>query len=221
MVGASREAMLPSIHCTIHLLQLCVKDAIFEQESIKEFIAKCRRLYGHFSHSSSATATFFKIQDDLGMPMQLRLVQDVTTRWNSTYLMLERLLRLKRPVQIYLGEHERLNLTITASELQVAELIVDILKPFFAITKSMSSEVASVSVVIPSILTLQKYVQRREDPEGEIAATKQKVLSAVEKRFFNENDNHLKISVTYSQQFLTRDLGTHFYRMHSKMQNSL
>jgi hypothetical protein len=85
----------------------------------------------------------------------------------------------------------------------------------------MSSEVASVSVVIPSILTLQKYVQRREDPEGEIAATKQKVLSAVEKRFFNENDNHLKISVTYSQQFLTRDLGTHFYRMHSKMQNSL
>ena len=100
---------------------------------------------------------------------------------------------MKRPVQIYLGEHERLNLIITASELQVAELIVDILKLFFAITKSMSSEVASVSVVIHSILTLQKYVQRREDPEGEIAVTKQMVLSAVEKRFFNENDNRLNI----------------------------
>ena len=37
---------------------------------------------------------------------KLVLVQDVTTRWNSTYLMLERLLALKRTVQLYLADHE-------------------------------------------------------------------------------------------------------------------
>ena len=54
-------------------------------------MASCRKLIGHFKHSNRAKASLEDMQRKLGLPLHI-LVQDVTTRWNSTYEMIVRVI---------------------------------------------------------------------------------------------------------------------------------
>lgn len=53
-------------------------------------VCQCRKLVGHFKHSTTLTAEMHKRQKLLGEPEHV-LIQDVPTRWNSTYEMMDRL----------------------------------------------------------------------------------------------------------------------------------
>ena len=59
-------------------------------------------------------------------------VQDLDTRWNSTYLMLERLKKLKTGVRYYVANYKNAqDSIITAKEWQLVNQIILLLKPFF------------------------------------------------------------------------------------------
>jgi hypothetical protein len=128
-------ADINSINCTVHRLQLVIQDAILSQRSIIDLLAKCRQLATHFNHSALACTELKSLQEvqEQGKT-PLLLVQDVPTRWNSSYLMVERVVKLKRPIQLYLSDHDNLP-TITANEWQISERLLHILKPFFDLTK--------------------------------------------------------------------------------------
>ena len=57
---------------------------------------------GHFNHSVVATQALLKNQPDGNKA--LKLIQDVATRWNSSYLMINRLLQLRVPVYAVLHD---------------------------------------------------------------------------------------------------------------------
>ncbi len=90
-----RLANVASVHCFLHILDLVVKDSIFSQRTIIDLCAKVRRIATHFDHSSLARNELKNLQAEQGINLPLFPVQDVSTRWNSTYLMLERALTLK------------------------------------------------------------------------------------------------------------------------------
>lgn len=94
--------------------------------------------------------------------------------------MLERLLALNRPVQLYLADNNIVN--IPGIEFQLIERLVRFLKPFFSLTKTMISEVTSLAIVIPSILTLKALITEAED--GRVGTTKRSLLDSIENRFF-------------------------------------
>jgi len=74
-----------------------------------------RRIVTHFNHS--AQKKLRKIQKDLNLPLH-HLIQDISTCWNSTYYMLERLLEQKRATSLYLTDCSNIsNLTATQWEL--------------------------------------------------------------------------------------------------------
>ena len=81
--------------CFIHTFQLINKDSLFLENIISVLIAKARQTVGHFNHFSTACEKLKNIQVTLGssdlMQKTLLLVQDVETRWNSTYLMMKRI----------------------------------------------------------------------------------------------------------------------------------
>ena len=66
-------------------------------------LANCRKMCGHFNHSSLACSALKQIQKELDPSLATALlpVQDVPTRWNSTYLMLKKMKILKRSLQLY------------------------------------------------------------------------------------------------------------------------
>lgn len=91
---ATRIAEFSSLGCVAHSLQLVIRDAIFSQEHIKILIKKSRKIVGHFKHSEQACRYLSKCQETCAVPHH-SLIQDIETRWNSTFLMLERLVEQK------------------------------------------------------------------------------------------------------------------------------
>lgn len=91
-----------------------------------------------FKKSSHALTKLHEMQRSLKME-QLKLKQDVVTRWNSTYDMLDRLLRNKDPVISTLAILNS-ELSIESRKWKEMELAVRILKPFYDATVEISSE---------------------------------------------------------------------------------
>jgi len=89
-----RDLEISSSGCFAHSLPLALNDGILSQRYVTDMLAVSRRLVGHFKHSSSATARLHQFQAQLNMPNN-QLVQDVSTRWNSSYYMMQRLLELE------------------------------------------------------------------------------------------------------------------------------
>ena len=75
-----------SINCAAHLIQLCVYiEDNLKMNTIERLLSACRRLVMHFKRSTIATTALVDRQK-----RSEKLLQDVSTRWNSTYYLLER-----------------------------------------------------------------------------------------------------------------------------------
>ena len=101
------------IFCLAHLLNLVVKGC-FTSDKIKSLLSSCRSLVGTFKHSSTLTEKLKVVlksfnesavaeamsqlsqeddQSNVIVPQSISLRQEVETRWNSTYIMLDTLFR--------------------------------------------------------------------------------------------------------------------------------
>ena len=78
-----------SFNDVAHTLQLCINSAL-DVPALQRVLSACRKLVGHFKHSVLGMAALKDKQTQLGIPVH-HLMQDVATRWNSTYFMIERL----------------------------------------------------------------------------------------------------------------------------------
>ena len=71
---------------------------------MKDLLAICRSIVGHFEHSSVACYKLTQIQENMELPKH-RLKQDVATRWNSTLYMLESILGQKMALAVYAADN--------------------------------------------------------------------------------------------------------------------
>ena len=76
----------PYLHCFGHTLNLAVKAGLAVSR-ISHIQAKCSRIVSFFRRSSKAKYTLIEKQKALGLP-EHALLQDVCTRWNSTFEMM-------------------------------------------------------------------------------------------------------------------------------------
>ena len=70
--------------CFGHTLQLAVNVGL-NLNPLSHLLAAARKFVGHFKHSVTAVASLNNKQKAINVP-EHRLIQDVSTRWNSTYL---------------------------------------------------------------------------------------------------------------------------------------
>ena len=88
--------------------------------------------------------------------MVLHLIQDVPTRWNSSFIMLQRLLRLKDTLLV-MGdkeEYKQMLEKIRPADWQIISNVVNVLKPFAEVTENLSHASACISEVSKCILIL-------------------------------------------------------------------
>ena len=93
-----KDASFSPISCFSHTLQLVVKDSLKTQRYVNDVIATSKNIVKHFNHSSVAYSNLSIIQTK-------KLIQDVSTRWNNTYYMLEHLLEQKCALALYVTEN--------------------------------------------------------------------------------------------------------------------
>jgi len=87
------------IRCCVHTLNLIVQDELKLVDKALHNIRERERVK-YVKSSDGRTLKFKECISDVGMNMSIDLRLDVTTRWNSTYLMLESAIRYKKAFEI-------------------------------------------------------------------------------------------------------------------------
>jgi zinc finger BED domain-containing protein 1 (E3 SUMO-protein ligase ZBED1) len=107
---------------------------------------KCRDLVGHFVMSSQATE-ILRIKQGAN---PVNVIQDVVTRWWSTYAMLERLKHLKIYIQMMVRENLLLpTINLSNEQWMIVEDTCAILVPFKNVQQIMEGEKYVTISLIP------------------------------------------------------------------------
>lgn len=135
IVGAVQLGGWRSIRCFAHSLNLVVQTSIAK---IKDTIGKVKQIVEYFHRSPPGAKKLKEIQQQMQLE-PLKLKQDVSTRWNSTYEMLCRINNIKNAVIATLALM-RTDLMLTEDDWVVIEKSIPILKIFYEVTKEISCE---------------------------------------------------------------------------------
>lgn len=176
-----------------HTLQIAVNEGVLSQRSITDIIATGRKFVGHFKHSPLAYSRLQSIQEQFGMPPK-RFQQDVSTRWNSTYYMVEGLLAQKRVLAAYVADYD-LPATYTSYQWVLIENTLSLLAPFEQVTKEISSSNASAADVILLLAALMRLLKKEAETDHGVKATKSALLEAVN-RCFSQADSEPLFCIT-------------------------
>ena len=116
-----------------------------------------------FQQSNLAKKTFEKIQKNLGIEITLILEKPVDTRWNSHYIMLERCIRLKQALTLFVAEFETDD-PPDQDDWELANQLRDTLKPLYDVTVELSAEKSvTISKIIPLTGQLLEFYNVGED----------------------------------------------------------
>ena len=184
----------PRFGCYGHRLNLVVKNALSVPE-VSKILGKGRSLVTFFHSSSSVSDELVSKQKLLLSSDKVghKLIMDVSTRWNSTLAMLERLCE-QTPAIMALASITDDSLSKTAltkikncvfnfDEQAIVEKMVILLKPFEIATSILCAEKSpTMNKVLPIVAKLSLSVAEDASDPPVIIALKNKMRSQMEQR---------------------------------------
>jgi len=144
---AVKLAKLKHLPCFAHTLNLVVQKGVATLAAIQ---VKVKAIVAHFHRSTVAAEKLRSLQQQMQPDnFHLRLINDVVTRWNSTFEMFNRICQLREPLQAAIALLNNPVETLTDIEWTVLREVSRILKPFQVVTTEMSGDkYVTVSKVI-------------------------------------------------------------------------
>lgn len=169
--------------CLAHTINLIVQSALKKIENLQ---TKVKKTVEYFHRSTMAAEKLRSFQAQMNESSNtLKLINDVQTRWNSTYDMFQRISTLQEPVEAALGVLHNPIEPISVEEWGILREICTVLKPFKEITVELSAEkVVTSSKIIPMIQGLKTYLRKDAALESPIANDlKNALLDGIKTRF--------------------------------------
>lgn len=195
--------------CFAHTINLVVSEAL-AIESVEKTVKKIRTIVKWIKNSVNNSDKLRKFQIDNGVAEGnvKKLILDVSTRWNSTFYMLERYLEMSAVcTQILLSTSDTRSPDITdmpsALDLNIVRQMVTVLKPLEYVTKDISGEnYVTVSKIIPMVNCLHKKMESIVPESDVIGALKQSILNSIKKRFGQtEFNSHIAVACLLDPRF--------------------
>ena len=188
MTAALNSLECGHLPCFAHTLQLAVNKGL-DANSLNQLSSLARKLVGHFKHSALATAALRQKQEQMNVPKH-HLIQDVVTRWNSTFLMFQRLLEQRWVVYAVLldergSQSQYKYLHLKEEQWNLMEQMVTVLEPLqIATTALCETEIVSCSLIYPVINgLLKKHLVPGESDLPTVKRFKEVVAQDIERRF--------------------------------------
>ena len=156
MVKAGRilteKGVLMYIGCTCHRIEY-VTALVFDGPGVKKSMTLARAVVTRYTKLSQAAEQLRELCGIVGI-IPLRVIQDVETRWWSTQSMAERLVYLRRAVELHesLGDVAPL---LGPVDWNVLELLEPVLAPFMYVQKKLESNNVTGTLVVPLICDLR------------------------------------------------------------------
>ena len=158
MIASANLLSVRHVTCFPHVLNLVVKRSLSQTPELEEIRTRARRIVGHFKSSTKAKEKLSEMQVNMGRK-ELKMIQEVDTRWNSVFAMLDRLYNVREPLGAALTTLSTDLSPITAEDYETIRQCLAVLKPFNQATVELSEEKrVSGSKVIPLIKMLKHTV---------------------------------------------------------------
>lgn len=127
---------------------MIVQSALKEESSL---IDKVKDISTHFRKSTTAHHKLMTYQINLGEKQPKKMLQDVSTRWNSTFYMLHRFVDLEVAIRGTICLLDKAPNTLSPEEWLTVKHFCQVLSPFEEATKAISGELymtASLTIVM-------------------------------------------------------------------------
>lgn len=143
--------------CLAHSINLIAQSGLSDIQIVHK---KVKSIVEFFKRSTKSYIKLKQTQTQMGLPL-LKLIQDVATRWNSTYDMFQRCIDIKDPLIstiALIGKVENLS----SDDFDIMEHYCSIFKPFKEMTVELSSEKGvSISKVIILCNVLLSHIKKK------------------------------------------------------------
>lgn len=182
---AAKTADIP-IHlgCFAHTLNLA-SGKVLDLREVSNMLGKMRSVVGYLHRSTTAASLFSKKQSMLQLPCH-KLIIDVRTRWNSSFLMVERFMEQQVAIIATLSDesikkqsevksHVASSL-LEQGEVKLCESFLSFMQPLYHATLAMSpDQKPTVGVVLPLLVKLKSHY----DPKETDSTVERKIRKAV------------------------------------------
>lgn len=146
-----------SVQCFSHTINLIVSEAIKSQRMVQNLLSIARKICERVHRSAKAREKLAELQKEYHLPPH-QLIQDVPSKWNTSFHMLERLIEQKRAVDEMSIECSFREL-ISCDQWEVMQSVCHALKPFEVASREMSTHMSTLSQVIPMIHILNRKIE--------------------------------------------------------------
>ena len=188
IVAATRIIAWKHVPCFAHTLNLIVKEA---PKADPAFVSIQKSdIVTFFHRSAKASDKLDEVQKQLKLPHH-KLIQDVETRWNSTFYMFQCILQQHEAITTALRLLGRNTICLSCEDVESIKEAVSILDPFeIAITELNADKYVSISKLIPMARSLQ-HVTGVSDTSTSVMHLKEELVAQMCHRFTNIEGNPL------------------------------
>ncbi|XP_026284719.2 zinc finger BED domain-containing protein 4-like [Frankliniella occidentalis] len=206
MTSAFSNKNVVPIKCAVHMLQTVVDDSMIEaDQEIETLLSKCRLIVGHYNHSNKSHERLQQVQKRLGLK-EHELIQSVDTRWNSTYLMLDRLKEQKEALCVDLpkvGKIGKKSVDLTNDDWEKIGDLSTVLAPVYEATLELGREdCPTLSMVLPIVSSIQQTLSTSMQTSTFARKLKSALLRHLRSRFGPlEHENHYLLATVLDPRF--------------------
>lgn len=168
-------------HCFAHLLNLMAQKSIDSIPELKVILDQVKLIVTWFKHSVVGSDALREKTKHL---QKKTLIQSVSTRWNSTYYMVERFLLLREEVNSIITFNTSAPKMISAADIEILKECLVLLRPIEYATKEACGEkFVTSSIVIPMVRLLKKKIMEAKITMEMPKKLKELLLVQWDKRF--------------------------------------
>lgn len=145
-----------TMQCFGHTIDLIVSEAIKSQRMVQNLLSIARKICERVHRSAKAKEKLAELQRAHQLP-ENQLIQDVPSKWRTSFLMLERLVEQKKAID-ELSIECNFREMISCDQWEVMLSVCNALKPFEVAYREMSNRTATLGQVIPLIHILNRKI---------------------------------------------------------------
>ncbi|KAF1372470.1 hypothetical protein PFLUV_G00265730 [Perca fluviatilis] len=145
-----------TMQCFGHTIDLIVSEAIKSQRMVQNLLSIARKICERVHRSAKAKEKLAELQRVHQLP-ENQLIQDVPSKWRTSFFMLERLVEQKKAIDEMSIECNFREM-ISCDQWEVMLSVCNALKPFEVACREMSNRTATLGQVIPLIHILNRKI---------------------------------------------------------------
>lgn len=182
------------IRCVAHILNLIVQDDL---SVIGEALEKIRETVKFVKSSESREKMFVACVETVGIPNpnQAGLLLDVTTRWNSTFIMLSRAIKFKDALRNLSEVEPSYKWFPSELEWSRAALINEFLSPFAEMTKLVSgSSYPTANLYFMQVWKIESWLRYHANSEDDAISEMVKIMRLKFDKYWDDYSDILAIA---------------------------